>query len=62
MKETIYSNINHLIRETLDNYYAHQDAESFFKLVGYLDTCKEHKLTENEIPALIEMQNVILMG
>ena len=59
---TTYEVINGLIRETLDHYYAHRDAESFFKLDGYLRACMESGLTREQIPALIEMKNVIVMG
>ena len=58
----MYKMTNEIIRETLDHYYEHHDAESFFKLVEYHETCTQANLTTEEIPALIEMQNVIIMG
>lgn len=60
-KETL-DKVNEHIRETLDSYYKNHDAESFFHIVDLLEMCKSQELTKDEIPAFIEMQNVIVMG
>ena len=60
-KETL-DKINSHIRETLDHYYKDHDTDSFFHIVDLLDMCKSQEFTKEEIPALIEMTNVIVMG
>lgn len=60
-KETL-DKINKDIRDTLDHYYKNHDADSFFHIVSILDMCSSQELTKDEIPALIEMKNVIIMG
>lgn len=63
MKKTItLEELNKMIRETLDNYYRQHDAENFFQIDSLLNLCRRSNLTSNEVPALIEMQNVIIMG
>lgn len=54
--------INQDIRETINNFYRNHDAESFFKIVGISDFCSSEGLTREEIPQLIEMKNIIVMG
>lgn len=61
-REESLARINSHIRETLDNFYKNHDADSFFEIVGIYNMCRDHELTQDEIPALIEMQNVIVMG
>lgn len=54
--------VNLIIAETIENFYNNRDADSFFKLVGILEFCKSEEFTRDEIPQLIEMQNIIVMG
>ena len=62
-KKTIgLSELNQMIRENLDNYYRNRDAGSFFTIDSLLSLCRKHNLTVTDVPALIEMQNVIVMG
>lgn len=62
MKTITLNELNTMIRETLDNYYRCHDAESFFTIDSLLRLCNKNDLTVDEVPALIEMQNVIVMG
>lgn len=54
--------LNIMIRETLDEYYRLHDADNFFRIDEILKVCNKQKLTVREIPALVEMTNVIVMG
>lgn len=56
--------LNLLSRELLDKYYASngRDGDSFFKIDKILRICIEHHLTTDEVPTLLEMKNVIVMG
>lgn len=56
-----YGIINDRIRSALDSYYKNRDADSFFKLVEYMNSVKSLGI-EKEIPCFIELQNVIVMG
>lgn len=63
MKKTItIAELNQMIRETIDNYYRNHDAESFFRIDSLLSFCMKNELTVEQVPALIEMKNVIVMG
>lgn len=62
MTQETLDRINKDIRATLDRYYRLHDAESFFKIDRILNMCRVQNLTEDEVPAMIEMQNVIVMG
>ena len=62
MTQETLDRVNQIIRETLDNYYRLHDPENFFKIVGMSQFCETEGLTREEIPALIEMKNVIVMG
>jgi len=62
MKNTVHAIINQTIRESIDQYYSKRDADSFFRLVDLLEDCKSNNLTKEDIPTLIELQNVIVMG
>lgn len=53
---------NEMSRKVLDSYYATRSADDFFKIDSMLETCRKYKLTPLEVPTLIEMQNVIVMG
>lgn len=56
------SKLNKMIRETLDDYYRHHDAENFFRIDDILKFCVKQEFTKDDVPALIEMRNVIVMG
>lgn len=53
---------NERVKETVDNYYKNRDAESFFTIDAMLNACKKQGLTVEQVPQLIEMQNIIVMG
>ena len=57
-----FEKLNKMIKEIIDEYYAHHDAEQFFQIVSILEACKINEWTIEEIPQLIEMQNIIVMG
>lgn len=62
-KKTItLKELNQMIRETLDSYYATRSADDFFRIDSLLQLCRKQNLTKDMVPALIEMQNVIVMG
>ena len=56
--------LNEWSREFLDKYYASNgtDGDTFFKIVDLYNVCKKQGFTVDEVPTLIEMQNVIVMG
>lgn len=54
--------LNKMIREVLDNYYKKHDADNFFRIDQILQVCRKCEFTTEEVPALIEMQNVIVIG
>lgn len=62
LRETSVEIINEVVGKALDMYYQKRDADSFFALVEYNKMCNEMKLTREDIPRLIEMKNVIVMG
>jgi len=62
MTQETLDKINQKIRETINHFYRNYDAESFFTIVDLLNACKADGLTKDEIPAMIEMQNIIVMG
>lgn len=53
---------NQMAREVLDSYYKTRSAEDFFRIDQMLQVCRKQNLTKDMVPALIEMQNVIVMG
>lgn len=63
--ETKISNMekfNKMSREILDSYYKTRSADDFFRIDAMLQVCRKQGLTKEEVPTLIEMQNVIVMG
>ena len=50
------------VRNTIDRFYLTRNADSFFTLCDMVNFCKEQGLTQEEVPALIEMTNIIVMG
>lgn len=57
-----FDKLNKMIKEIINDYYANRDAEQFFQIVSILEACKINEWTIEEIPQLIEMQNIIVMG
>ena len=57
-----FEKLNKMIKEIINDYYANHDAEQFFQIVSILEACKINEWTIEEIPQLIEMQNIIVMG
>lgn len=53
---------NEQIDEAITNYYRFHDADNFFAIDEYLRVCTKQGLTINEVPRLIEMKNIIVMG
>ena len=54
--------INQDIKDTISNFYRNHDAESFFRIVDISNFCQSEGFTRDEIPQLIEMKNIIVMG
>ena len=54
--------INQTIKDTINNFYHQHDPDNFFKIVGIVEFCRSEGLTKDEIPQLIEMKNIIVMG
>lgn len=57
-----FEKLNQMIREIIDNYYDHPNADDFFRIDQILQVCRSQGWTQEQIPQLIEMQNIIVMG
>lgn len=57
-----FDKLNKMIKEIINDYYAHHDADNFFRIDQILQVCRYYGWTQEQIPQLIEMQNIIVMG
>ena len=57
-----FDKLNKMIKEIINDYYANRDADNFFRIDQILQVCKSQGWTKDQIPQLIEMQNIIVMG
>lgn len=60
--QEIIDKINKYSREFLDDYYKYHKADDFFAIDQILRVCHKQGLTKEQVPTLIEMQNVIVLG
>ena len=57
-----FDKLNQMIKEIIHDYYEYHDAENFFRIDQILQVCRTQGWTQEQIPQLIEMQNIILLG
>ena len=57
-----FDKLNKMIKEIINDYYANHDADNFFRIDQILQVCRSQGWTQEQIPQLIEMQNIIVMG
>lgn len=57
-----FEKLNQMIKEIIEDYYVHHDAENFFRIDQIFKVCRSQGWTEEQIPQLIEMQNIIVIG
>ena len=57
-----FDKLNKMIKEIINDYYMHHDADNFFRIDQILQVCRSQGWTQEQIPQLIEMQNIIVMG
>lgn len=57
-----FDKLNKMIKEIINDYYMNHDADNFFRIDQILQVCRSQGWTQEQIPQLIEMQNIIVMG
>ena len=57
-----FDKLNQMIKEIINDYYVHHDADNFFRIDQILQVCRSQGWTQEQIPHLIEMQNIIVIG
>ena len=57
-----FDKLNKMIKEIINDYYANHDADNFFRIDQILQVCRSYNWTVEQVPQLIEMQNIIVMG
>ena len=57
-----FDKLNQMIKKIIHDYYMYHDAENFFRIDQILQVCRTQGWTREQIPQLIEMQNIILLG
>lgn len=57
-----FDKLNKMIKEIINDYYMYHDADNFFRIDQILQVCRKQGWTQEQIPQLIEMQNIIVMG
>lgn len=57
-----FNKLNKMIKEIINDYYKYHDADDFFRIDQILQVCRSQGWTQEQIPQLIEMQNIIVMG
>lgn len=57
-----FDKLNKMIKEIINDYYMHHDSDNFFRIDQILQVCRSQGWTQEQIPQLIEMQNIIVMG
>lgn len=61
-RQEIIDMCNKYAREIINSYYQTHTADDFFRIDQILRVCQKQGLTKEEVPTLIEMQNIIVMG
>ena len=62
MNQKQLSNLNCMINEAIENFRKDYNGENFFRIVDLLDYCRSKGLTKEEVPQMILMQNIVVMG
>lgn len=57
-----FDKLNTMIKEIINDYYVNHEADRFFQIVSILEACRTNGWTTEQIPQLVEMQNIIMMG
>lgn len=57
-----FDKLNKMIKEIINDYYKYHDADNFFRIDQILQVCRSQGWTQEQIPQLIEMQNIIVIG
>ncbi len=57
-----FDKLNKMIKEIINDYYMNHDADNFFRIDQILQVCRSQGWTQEQIPQLIEMQNIIVIG
>lgn len=57
-----FDKLNKMIKEIINDYYKYHDADNFFRIDQILQVCRKQGWTVEQVPQLIEMQNIIVMG
>ena len=57
-----FDKLNKMIKEIINDYYMYHDADNFFRIDQILQVCRSQGWTQEQIPQLIEMQNIIVIG
>lgn len=57
-----FDKLNKMIKEIINDYYMYHDADNFFRIDQILQVCRKQGWTQEQIPQLIEMQNIIVIG
>ena len=57
-----FDKLNKMIKEIINDYYKYHDADNFFRIDQILQVCRSQGWTQEQIPQLIEMQNIIVLG
>ena len=57
-----FDKLNKMIKEIINDYYMYHDADNFFRIDQILQVCRKQGWTVEQVPQLIEMQNIIVMG
>lgn len=57
-----FDKLNKMIKEIINDYYKYHDADNFFRIDQILQVCRKQGWTQEQIPQLIEMQNIIVIG
>ena len=57
-----FDKLNKMIKEIINDHYLYHDADNFFRIDQILQVCRSQGWTQEQIPQLIEMQNIIVIG
>lgn len=57
-----FNKFNQMIKEVIEDYYKYRDVNNFFRIDQLLLVCRKQGFTEEQVPQLVEMQNIIVMG
>ena len=53
---------NQAVEDNITEYYKYHDTKSFFNIDALLRVCRDSNLTENEVPRIVELQNIVVLG